>query len=84
MESAEKKQEESESHSSLTHEEKYLQASYAAMMAEMAKDDDYDYEDNDDDCEGQVEIDHDRRQRAVLSAANFGQEINDLQDSAAL
>ena len=31
--------------SSLTHEERYLTASYAAMMAEMAKDDDYDFED---------------------------------------
>ena len=52
MESSDKKPQGSESHSSLTHEEKYLTASYAAMMAEMGKDDEYDYEENDDDCEG--------------------------------
>jgi len=32
----------------MTHEEKYLTASYAAMMAEMAKDDDYDFDDQED------------------------------------
>ena len=47
MESFEKKQSEysQDQSSSLTHEERYLTASYAAMMAEMAKDDDYDFED---------------------------------------
>lgn len=84
MESAEKNHDESESHSSLTHEEKYLTASYAALMAEMEKEDEYDYEENDDDCEGQIEINHADRQQAIMAAANFDHEIQDMQDSAAL
>lgn len=50
MASEERKQSKAESqgeHSSLENEEKYLTASYAAMMAEMEKDD-YDFEDNEE------------------------------------
>ena len=51
MESGDAKKHSEGSHderSSLTQEEKYLTASYAALMAEMAKEEDYDFEENDD------------------------------------
>jgi hypothetical protein len=38
----------SQEHSSLTQGEKYLTASYAAMMAEMVREDEYDFEDNEE------------------------------------
>ena len=58
MESNEKNQidqAEEEEEIAMTLEEKFLSASYAAMMAEMARED-YDYEDNEDDLSDEDEI----------------------------
>ena len=76
----------------MTHEEKYLTASYAAMMAEMAKDDDYDFDDQEDGEEDQeAEFMYNRQlqsamQKAAHMAQNPGQgmDINEMQEHAAL
>lgn len=39
----------------MTQEERFLTASYAAMMAEMAREEDYDFEENEDDLTDQDE-----------------------------